>query len=508
MALARTVSSNATGLYRAREEEPGKIPQGAKWEEVEPNEYGDTGSTFEKSARQPINSSRQRKKATALGKSARIGFTQDITPFNCFDAVEEFLFAAARRKAEAVATAVTATGYTVAGTGLPFVAGTLIKVTGASNPAHNGLKVVSEDSTANEIKATGLSVAAGQAIQIVAVGFEFPADDAAISIVGTRPALTTTVTDLSGFGLIPGESVWIGGDAVASRFALEARANGFARVFSVGANAIIFDKTDAAMVADVGAGKSIRIFFGRVVKNELYALQKTFTTSFRQMLGAPDREYPEKVQSRVITRAVANEMTITIPSEDRCTMELAYLAGDEILIDDDATTDATGELVPADEADAYNSSSDQIRSSLHVYNADGSLTELFSVIQEGDITINNNVQEVKAVTNFGTYDLNPGTFEVDASLTCYFVTLDSLRAIQENKGVTYFAAWTRENMGLAFELPYGALSTDGLAIELNETITLPLDNMASTGRSYSKDMDFTAMFVFFDYLPTVAGDKF
>lgn len=505
MAAPNTIGSNSTGLFKARETTPGELPENAIWKEKEPNEYGDFGGSYNKVARQPINNSRQVSKRTTVGYDATAGFTSDITPGNMLDDIEEFLFAYARRKKELAVESVTATGYTVDATGDDFLPGTIVLVTGCNNEVNNGLHIVGNGSTETEIKAAGLAVEANVNALIVEVGFQFAAGDAAITIVDGRASLAATAKDLSSFGLIPGEVIFVGGDTVNNIFSTPTN-KGWCRVFSSTEDNIVFDKTDAQFVADNGAAKSIQVFFGRVVKNEQASLQRTITCAMRRSLGVPDTDAPDVVQSQVITGCTANELTITLPEEDKLTYEVSYMGREELFFDNDALVDENGTIKGVDEADAFNSTRDLCRFQTFVINPNKSLTPIFAGYTEGEIAINNNNSARKALTKFGTFDVTPGTFEVSGSLSAYFTSVNELRAVKDNKDLTIMACLYKDNSGVAIDIPLLDFATDGLEIELNNPIMMPIDKMASRGKKYNANMDHTILFVFFPYLPAIASN--
>ncbi|KKK96804.1 hypothetical protein LCGC14_2659090, partial [marine sediment metagenome] len=95
-------------------------------------------------------------------------------------------------------------------------------------------------------------------------GVGLPVD---VDVASTFPALTSTTTDFTDLGVIPGEWVYIGGELAASFFDTAAN-NGFKRVRTVVAARLEFDKSDLAMVIEAGADETIEIYLGRVLKNE------------------------------------------------------------------------------------------------------------------------------------------------------------------------------------------------------------------------------------------------
>src|SRR5262245_277986 len=116
MADAIKQDSNFTELRYAVESSPGVLPGSPVWIPLEPNSYKDFGAEVKTVARNPINSSRQRKKGVVVDLDAKAGFTQDVTTTNLQDLMQSFLFAALRTKSEQNDVA------TVDGTGNHYVA--------------------------------------------------------------------------------------------------------------------------------------------------------------------------------------------------------------------------------------------------------------------------------------------------------------------------------------------------------------------------------------------------
>ena len=250
-----TTPSNVTSLAFAEETSIGVLPVTPTWNPLEPNSYGDFGPEIETVAREPITSDRQRRKGVTVGLTANVAFENDITDTYLPLLMQGFMFADIREKVVLSASAATGTGYTVAANGTDFVAGALLFAEGATIAANNGLKVVTA-STGTSVSVAGNS-AETIAITLREVGFEFASGDAEISVSGGLPSLITTTKDMTAFGLISGEWVFVGGDATANQFANAANI-GWARVKSVSANAIVFDKTDQDFFTDDGSGKTIR----------------------------------------------------------------------------------------------------------------------------------------------------------------------------------------------------------------------------------------------------------
>lgn len=506
MKLAESITSNATGMFACEEVTPGVIPDDGVWTEKEPNSYASFGSELKTVQRMPINANRRNKKGTVVGFTAGAGYETDLTADNLRDDMQGFFFADLRRKSRVIASAATADGFTVPAGGAAYVAGTLLTAVGAAAASNNGLHKAGAGSAANNVAVAGLTVQAGQAITLRRVGIEFAADEAAIIVSGGLPALETATFDLTTLGVIPGEIVYLGGDDPATTFGDKGR--GWCRVKSIAANTMVFDKTDFTFVPTDGDGKTIRLFFGEVVRDEDAALQKTRSYSIMRQLGRPDTDAPNAVQAEVVTRCVASKLSLKVPEEDKITADLTFMGGDVVYFTDLATELAGADYVGVVEADAINSTGDMKRAQMTVYPElpNSAPAPLLAVFNSFNLDFDNNIKENKAVTRLGTFVLSPGNFGVSGTFTGYFVTVEALRAVRNNADVSFMMAAYKNGKGVALDLPMLTLATKGLDVKMNEPVMIPIDTDAATGRKYDANMAHTALMVFFDYLPEVAND--
>jgi hypothetical protein len=272
MAAVSKIDSNITGLRYCIEQSIGVLPGSPVWTPLEPNEYKDFGGQLALTSRNPINPSRQRKKGVITDLDASGAFSTDITQRNLQEMLQGFMFADTRVKNTAVAiTAVSgANVYSLSNT-TGIMVGSLVLCAGFANAANNGLKVVSAVSAnVSFTSTTGTSV------------IETPPATATVTVVGYRataaadiqsnaasalPALTSTTSNFVSMGLTAGEWVFVGGDAVGNQFATAVN-NGFKRISAVAATRLDFDKSSTTMTTDTATGKSIDIYFGKVLKND------------------------------------------------------------------------------------------------------------------------------------------------------------------------------------------------------------------------------------------------
>jgi hypothetical protein len=436
------------------------------------------------------------------------GFNSDFTQTNLQDLMQGFMFADFRAKATSVdIPAVDGTNdeYEITVT-TGFYVGSLVLASGFTNAANNGLKLVDTVTASTSIAvAEDLVVEASPPTtsKLVVVGFEGTTGDLEIDASGTLPALTSTTKDLTQLGLVVGEWVFIGGDEAGEQFAEEEN-NGFKRVRSIAANRVEFDKSDLAMTTDDGSGKTIRVFLPRALKNEVGNLIKRRTYQLERTLGAPDDSQPTQIQSEYLVGAVANTFTLNIPTADKVTADLAFMALDHETRDG-VTGVKTGTRPAIVESDAFNTSSDVTRLRMALVSSTNEApVPLFSFVTELSVAINNNASAAKAVGVLGGFDVIVGTFEVSGNITAYFSNIAAVEAVRANSDVTIDFAAVKNNAGWVCDLPLIALGDGRANVEQDQAITLPVSMDAATAAAISANMDYTMMLCFFDYLPDLA----
>lgn len=513
MAQVPNIDSNSTGLSVALESAL-KTVSSPTWYQVEPNSYGDFGGQNTLVARNPINSSRQRKKGVIVDLESMAEFETDLTPDR--DALlmlwSGAMCANTRAKGSEAVTAVdidtvNPDEYEVAST-TGFLAGSLIKGIGFTNSANNALNVVTVITADVSVEvATGQLVAEASpptGAKIVVVGHQGGSGDLTISTTGDYATLGSTSLDFTTLGLTPGEWIFIGGDASGLRFT-NAENNGFKRVRSVAANAIVLDKSDSNMSTDAGTGKTIQIFFGTALRNEQAAsiVKKTF--QFERTLGAPDDSLPSQIQSEYVIGAMVNETEMTIPVADKVVVNWNSMG-----LDTELRTGATGvksgTRATLETMDAFNTSSDFSRIRLSVVDsADEAPADLFVYASEITWRINNNISINKAVGTLGGFGLTLGTFEVSADVTAFLSDITALESIKSNANATIDMAIVKGNKGIVVDMPLGTLGDGRPDVEQDNSVMIPLNFQASEASAVSTSYNYTLMMCFFEYLPSLAG---
>lgn len=514
MAQVNKLESNITNLRIAEEASFKTLPGTPVWEPYEPNSYSDFGAEITTIARNPINSGRQRKKGVVTDLDASGGFNTDLTKTNIMELLQGFFFADLRKKGEESVTAVDTDTtnpdeYEVAST-TGFLVGSIIKGSGHTNAANNARNVVTAIVTDVSVE-----VADGQLVaeasppsdaKISVIGHQFAQGDIDVDITGDFATYVSTVFDFTTLGLIPGEWIYVGGDSAGTSFQTAAN-NGFKRVKSVSANALVVDKSTLAMVNEDNSATSnatIQMYFGSVLKNETGSLIKRRTYQMERELGAPDDSQPSKIQYEYVEGAVPSEMSLNIGQADKITVDLSFLAGDHSTVDG-PTAAKSGTRPALVEEDAYNTSSDFSRLNMSVVSTTSEApTPLFAFLTELTLTLNNNLSLNKAVSVLGAFDVTAGTFQVDGQLTAYFSNVSALSSIRNNANVTLDAVLAKDNAGIAIDVPLITLGDGRLNVEQDAPITIPLSSAAASGALVDANMDHTLLMVFFDYLPSAA----
>jgi hypothetical protein len=508
MAAVAKIESNITGLSIAEESTIGVLPGTPIWVPYEPNSYTDFGGTVTTVARKPITPSRQRKKGAVTDVDAKGGFNSDFVYHGLQSLIQGFFFADFRTKAEFAPSAVvnSSHAYTVASGGTAAKAGDLLWAKNFANAANNGLKQVSS-STGTSIVVTDTDVvdetSSTTNVPVISrVGFVAASGDITMDVTGSVITLESTTKDFTEFGLIPGEWIFVGGDAAGEKFATAA-CNGWARVKSIATHAIVLDKTQNTAVTDAGTGKTIKLFFGRVIKNEaVQTSQKRRTYTLERSLGAPDSAQPSQIQGQYVTGAVPDELKIDLKGQNKVDIDLSFMATDATTVSG-ATGLKAGTRPTLVSGTIFNTSSDFSRFKLA--SADSvNPTPFVTYFTEVTLDLKNNVSPNKALGVLGAFDMTAGDFEVSLTLTGYFSDVAAIAAIRANSNLTFDAVLAANNVGVAVDVPLLTVGNGIPAVEQDKPITIPLSSDAVSAEYIDPNLNHTLLMVFFDYLPNAA----
>jgi hypothetical protein len=394
---------------------------------------------------------------------------------------------------------------TVDADGDDFLANDLVLGAGFTNSANNAVHVVA--SSTGTTVTTGATTTDEAPIptdaSLVVVGHQFASDDAEILTTSGFPTLITTTKDLTQLGILPGETVYIGGDLTTEKFATAAN-NGYARVRSVTAHVMTFDKTQGTMVTDTGAGKTIRIFLGRLLKNEVGSLIVRKTFQIERQLGAPNDSNPGDVQAEYIKGAVCSELALNIPEAEKVTVDVSFMGLDHETVTAGNLKTGTRPALVAE--DAFNSSSSVPRIKINVVSSTNSNpSALFAQIGELTLTINNNLSRNLAIGTTGAFEMSEGDFGVQLELEAFFANVSALASVRSNSDLTVDFSLYHQNTGISFDIPLLAGSGALANVEADSPIKIPLTSEGANGIDVASTLNHILAAVFFDYLPTAAG---
>jgi hypothetical protein len=394
--------------------------------------------------------------------------------------------------------------------GLVWQTGDMLFLAGNNDTANDGVKTVASVAdnviTVNENLTTDATPAV--TATMTTVGFEGAAGDIDVT-GGAIPILTSTTLDFTTLGLVPGEIIFIGGDLAANKFTTVVDTNevnnGWARIKSIAANALTLDKTQFLMVTEASTTETIRLHFGRVLKNEATpALQVRRSYNLERELGAPDPTLPAEIQGEYLVGAVPSELTLTMNTADKILADLNFVA-----VDNTQVTGATGLKSGTRPAlvsgDAYNTSNDFSRLKMSILDPlDSNPSALFAFVTDFTVSINNNLSPNKAISVLGAFEVTAGQFNVEGSLTAYFADVAAVASVRANDDVTLDFAIVKgssgNKRGVAVDIPLIALGDGRLNVEQDSPITLPLDMPAAADRVFNH----TLLTSFFDFLPDVS----
>lgn len=487
MVAPNSIDGNVSGLSIAEEVlgTPKILPGTPDWYAYEPNSFSNTGAVISQVARSPISENRQNLLGTTTGIEVAAGFNIDVTQNNMNRLFQGFFMADALEHysihpLNGTANPATSVG---AGTGVYNVTttlasliriGDLVKTSKFTNSVNNTLaKVTNVVTTAlttdNSSSVSEPTPPATSNIQVV--GFEFDSGDLVATVVSNKLVLTSSAKDMTELGLRIGEFIFIGGDAVGTRFAA---GYGYARVKLVTTTQITLDKAIGLTVADAGVGKTIRIFFGTFYRNAILPADiKKRSYQLEQQLGNDG----SGVQSRLLTGGFANEFNLKVPAKAKLEADLSFVCMNQEERGG-ATGIKSGNRIPVLGEEAYNTSSDLYQIAMNVI--DGTLTPAaeFAFVSEFNLKMNNGVKPENAVGVIGAFDISLDNFVVSGSVTAYFSTLAAITAIRANTDVTLHAILAKHNGGLIYDIPALRLGGGNLNIQKNAKITVPLEQNA------------------------------
>jgi len=479
---------------------------GSVWYLLEPNTINSFGATISTVARAPISKNKQRRKGTITDLDSAAEFEHDITLSVFQDFIEAFCFATATNAdldLSVTAVGASADEYTVAAIAatpagkLTFSAteyATLIFGRGFSNSANNGLKQLDADVATS---ATAIGV-------VESLADETPSSTARVELAGLRllnagtdfvfayssstKQLTITeqgtITGFSWatFGLTKGQLVHIGSPNTAGvvQNALQGTAAddtyGFARVVSIGTQALVLDKADTTLqVASPTSDATVDLLFGKFIRNVSVDSSSYLERSFQF-----EAEYPNLMSGgasgyQYSLGNYCNTVAFSLPLADKATATFGFVGTDteSPVGSADRKSGASTAKSPI-QTSALNTTADIARLRVTDADEDGLSTDFKSLT----LTINNNVSPEKVLGTLGAKYMNTGNFEIDIETQLLFTNADVLTRIRDNTTVTMDFILKNDDGAIAVDIPSMTLGGGDREFPANESVLVNLTAQA------------------------------
>lgn len=503
MTKALKIDSSSVGLSIAKEESINVLPENPVWQQLEPSEIGDIGGETTQTSRTIIRPDRQNNRGAITDLSASADFTQELSQNNANELFQGFCFAKAHEQFTTKPLNVTDPTTTVSCSTDTYTltdatfdtstlkAGMLIKASGFSIASNNGLKVI--DSVADNV----ITVTSAGGVTTETAG------DGVLEVVGINVSATLTtsgkvklgVSDADDLGLEIGQWLFVGGDE--NKFANNEPF--YARIGTIESDGLVLDYTTGANEVTAESATNIDVFIPMTIHNEkdVDKIKRT-TYTIEERLGFADQENTV-AQASYVSGCVPSEITINIENSALSAIQYTFTG---CRFYTKKGTLATGtRLDPWDEK-GYNNANEVYLACLSTVSNDPTKTipnELFAFMSSGNISINNNTSELKAVGCLGAFDISVGKFDVSASPEVYFTDVDVIKSLKENVDVGMQVILSRNNEGIIFDIPMMGMGASIPSVSDGEPLTMSL-----TANGAKSKYGYTFAFQNFKYLPDVA----
>lgn len=516
------LDSNAVSGFFIVEGALGVPEAGAPRVQLSPNSYGDFGNSTTTLARETINPSRQRLRGSVSDIEAVANHNSDLTFALSQPLVASLLYAPMREKpttlsrdqfirgfsgADGISDVVAGSGGTIEVTLVPTAPAWLIE---------NVIVVIEDFNDSQRTTAPYVvSDVTGSVATLSPLGFDEPEpvinansfvnlDEACLRYVGCRLPVDSTTegdgtfniivgnADYVNFGLdqlTAGEWVFIGSEYNAFPD-MDAGYARFAGVEDLGTFfGLRFDATTAAIPLASQTG-TIDLFVGTFIRNQLNS-EPQERTSFSY-----ERHYTQIGQYERVLGCVSSEMSLSLTEKEKATADFGYMGLDsckgDIVVDDHDT------VYDANES-AFNLSTDVYRARLAIQGNGLNPAALFAFAQSIELTVNNNLTVDGAIGVLGGFEITAGMLNVEASVTAYLASLESVCAIRNNEVLGIDVILAQERRGLVIDIPALTMSEGRVQVEKDQSVKLPL-----TAGAHQNKFGYTIGFTYFAGLPQVA----
>lgn len=492
--MSRVLTNNISLAYSI-EATFGILNPSGEWKLLEPNDISTFGATITTVPRNPISSTRQRRKGTTVDLDSAAEFEHDLTKEVFIDFVEGFVFANFQgptnpvQRSGAAGTnlaaendpppAGTDSGYSHDTLSAAYDTGTLVFARGFTTAANNGLTDVITGSTVDDTLVSKTltdetpTQVANATLEVA--GRRGSVGDLDIDVTGTVGTLTSAgAEDFTTWGLEPGQLIHVGGLLAANQFdSAGGGFKGYMRVTSVTTLIILADKVSSTLVTDDGTGDTVDILFGRFLKNVAVSDADFIERSYQFEAALPDLDSVGVDEYEYSLGNLANSMAIQLPLADKAVVTFGFVGTDTNI---PTTTRATNAATPTQvvQSAAYNTSADILRLRIQLIDETG-LTTCFKDVT---LTLNNNVTPEKCLATLGALFMNTGNFEVNLEGQILFTDSAVAAAVRNNTTVTLDLLMKNDDGALAIDLPSLTLGGGDKEFPVNESVLMNLSGEA------------------------------
>lgn len=326
-------------------------------------------------------------------------------------------------------------------TGSAFVTGQLVRFTGFSNSANNGVfKCTTGSATVPAFVGAGFVTEAAPpaAARMKVVGFKGASGD----ITATATGLGSTSLNFTTLGLSVGKWVKIGGTAAGDKFATAA-CNGWARVTAIAANALTLDNRPSGWTTDSGTSKTVSVWFGDHVANGTTRISGFLEKAFL------DQASPTYV---LYNGNVVNTADFTLESGKMITADYGFTG-----------LTATVSASEVDSPDAATTSA-VMSAAVNVGNiSEAGSAATANPVKKLVIKINNNLRALEAIRSdgsVGAIDIGVGECAVSGSVETYFSDSSLLAKLRGGTATSLSARTAKNSQAVVIDVPRVTL-TDG-----------------------------------------------
>jgi hypothetical protein len=484
--MATTVNAEAIGVVLGPETTLKTAPGAGAWTTVQPNPGGVQGwePKFKTVERDPLS------KFATPEKGDNVGLDVDITLITDWnkdvaDLIGESAFRCATNHFGGTGlslfrpSAVTATDYTVAASGA-LASGLLVYARGFSTAANNGLKKLGAASTSTAIKTSGLVAEAAPPANATldVVGVEGASGDIQVdasgNITSTTLNFTTMNIPIGSWVILPSATQATSMGSAAYALALYA---GRARITAITATKLTLERrTWTVGGGDTGVGKTVRLFFAsRFYRNyTLDTLGSTPGYKKATLHGELEEQGPGTAGAAAYTYAqglAIDTLELNAPLEDKivATVKFKGLDVPDPVLAGSRVTGPSAAYVPQ-ASNLIDTATDlkQIR----LTDASGTLV---GEINSWKFTLANEAKARKVQATFGGIDHTYGKFMFSVSMEAYYNDFNAIKALRDNRALSWDAYASNDQFGFQLDLPNVALRSGPRQYAANEPVMITCD---------------------------------